>query len=88
MKHEFTLKRYDNLDELMLAGWNNSFEEYPITLEELKERIKERVDEVTLLEILDITVDELVERFEDKIDDRFDKLASSLQEDSEEEASV
>lgn len=45
-----------------------------VTLEELKERLKDRVDETTLLEILDISTDELVERFEDKIDDRFDKL--------------
>lgn len=59
-----------------------------ITLEELKERIKEQVDETTLLEILNITVDELVERFEDKIDDRFDALSRAYYEGSEEEAEV
>lgn len=45
-----------------------------VTLEELKQKLKDHVDETTLLEILDINSDELVERFEDKIDDRFDKL--------------
>lgn len=49
-----------------------------ILLEELKERMANRLDEGTILEILQITAEELVERFEDKIDDRFTELCSEL----------
>lgn len=48
------------------------------TLEELKERIANRLDEATIIETLQITAEELVERFEDKIDDRFDRLCADL----------
>jgi len=48
-----------------------------ITLEELKEWLS-RIDEVTLLEILDISSEELVERFTDEIEDNYDKLKGIL----------
>lgn len=48
------------------------------TLEELKEKLVEVVDETLLLEILNITSSDLVERFEDKIDDQFDRLVADL----------
>lgn len=56
-----------------------------VTLEELKTRLAERLDESSLLEVLDINAEEIVERFEDKINDRFDKLSGELfdEEDSE-----
>lgn len=45
-----------------------------ITLEELKEQLKERVDPDLLLEELNISTEELVDRFEDKIEQRFNRL--------------
>ena len=50
----------------------------PLTLEELKEKLAEQLDEVTLLEILGITSYDLVERFEDLIEDKFDKLEKEI----------
>ena len=44
-----------------------------LTLEELKERLV-RLDEITLMELLDIHSDELVEAFEDKIEENQEKL--------------
>jgi len=53
----------------------------PLTLEELKEKLAERVDEVTLLELLGITSYDLVERFEDVIEDKFEKLEKEIDDD-------
>jgi len=50
----------------------------PLTLEELKEKLAEQLDEVTLLEILGITSYDLVERFEEVIEDKFDKLEKEI----------
>lgn len=44
-----------------------------MTLPELFEQLK-RVDEVTLLEILNISAEDLVDRFGDVIEDKFDTL--------------
>ena len=44
-----------------------------LTRWDLKERLK-RLDEVTLLEVLDISSEELVERFEDLIEDKYEQL--------------
>lgn len=49
-----------------------------ITLVELKQRLADEFDEVTLLEILDIKADEIVERFDDKIEAKFNKLVNDL----------
>jgi len=49
-----------------------------VTLEELKEKLKARVDEITLLEILEISSEELVDRFEDFIENKFDKLVAEV----------
>ena len=43
------------------------------TLEDLKENLK-RLDEVTLLELLELTSDDIVERCADLIEDRFNTL--------------
>lgn len=48
-----------------------------ITLEELKEWLS-RIDEVTLLELLDISSEEIVQRFTDEIEDNYDKLKGIL----------
>jgi hypothetical protein len=45
----------------------------PLTLEEIKERMK-RWDELTLLEELNIRSEDLVERFDDYIEDQADRL--------------
>jgi hypothetical protein len=50
----------------------------PLTLEELKEKLAEQIDEITLLDILGITSYDLVERFEDLIEDKFDKLEKEI----------
>jgi hypothetical protein len=45
-----------------------------LTLEELAARVAERVDEITLLELLDINAEELVARFMDKLEGQYDNL--------------
>ena len=55
-----------------------------LLLTEIMERLK-RLDEVTLLEVLEINSEELVERFTDKIEERADELESELEEFNEEE---
>ena len=57
---------------------------YSLTLQELKERLK-RLDELSLLELLDVTSEELVEMFVDRIDDNFDRLMNEVDYDGEEE---
>jgi hypothetical protein len=54
-----------------------------LTLEELKERLAERLDEITLLELLNITSYDLVERFSDLIEDNYDKLQKEINDDYE-----
>lgn len=50
-----------------------------IDLDELKEHIKEHVDEVEFLELLDLKVEDLVEAFEDRIADKKTYLESKLE---------
>ena len=54
------------------------------TFEEVKEQLK-KIDEVSLLEILDIHSDELTDRFEDKIEERIESLAQEFEDEDEEE---
>ena len=54
-----------------------------LTLEELKQKLAERLDEVTLLDLLGITSYDLVERFEDLIEDKYDKLLKEIEDDYE-----
>jgi hypothetical protein len=49
-----------------------------VTLEELSQRIAERLDEETILEVLEIDSFELVAQFKDKIDERYDRLVADL----------
>lgn len=44
------------------------------TLEELCEKLKERVDPDFLLDELNISTEELVDRFQDKIEQRFSRM--------------
>lgn len=45
----------------------------PLTLEEIKERMK-RWDEITIIEELSIRSEDIVERFDDYIEDQADRL--------------
>jgi hypothetical protein len=49
-----------------------------ITFEELKEKLQ-RVDEVTLLELLEIRTDDIIERFEDYIEDKQEQLLKEIE---------
>lgn len=49
-------------------------------LEEIKTQLAERVDEVTLLEVLEIDSQMLVDRFSDLIEKDIDKFAQVLEE--------
>jgi hypothetical protein len=49
-----------------------------LTFEELKEKLQ-RVDEVTLLELLEIRSDDIIERFEDYIEEQQDKLMREIE---------
>ena len=44
-----------------------------------------KLDEITLLEVLDITSEDIVDRFSDKIEDNYDKLAEEFTTYTEEE---
>lgn len=56
---------------------------HSLTLEELKEKLADRLDEITLLELLGITSYDLVERFSDVIEDHYDKLMKEIDDDYE-----
>jgi ribosome assembly protein YihI (activator of Der GTPase) len=55
-----------------------------LTILDLFEKLK-RLDEISLLEILNITAEELVDRFEDRIEAMFDQLVDELDDTKEEE---
>ena len=55
-----------------------------LTLLELQERLK-RLDELSLLELLNITSEEIVEMFIDRIEDNFDQLVDEVDYDGEDE---
>jgi hypothetical protein len=38
----------------------------------------EKLDEITLLEVLDISSEEIIAKFQDKIDDNFEELSEDL----------
>jgi hypothetical protein len=57
---------------------------YPLTLQELQERLK-RLDELSLLELLDITSEEIVEMFVDRIENNYDQLMNEVDYDGEDE---
>ena len=54
-----------------------------VTLEELKECLAQRVDEVTLLEVLNINATDIVEAFEDRVEDKFDLLVTEYFDDTD-----
>ena len=48
-----------------------------LTILDLFDKLK-RLDEISLMEILEITSEELVDRFEDRIEAMFDQLAYDI----------
>lgn len=52
------------------------------TFQEVCEEL-EKLDEVSLLEVLNITSKEIVERFEDKIEDNFEELEQDINDNKE-----
>lgn len=52
-----------------------------LTIEELKEKLACRLDEETLLDILEINTFDIVDRFEDKIELKLDQLLKEFEED-------
>ena len=55
-----------------------------LTFIEVCEELK-KLEETSLLELLDITSDEIVDKFQDKIEDNFDHYQTIMQEDKEED---
>lgn len=51
-----------------------------LTINEVTERLQ-RLDEVSILEVLDISSEDLVERFTDFIEIRYEELAEELDDD-------
>jgi hypothetical protein len=49
-----------------------------ITLIELREKIADNYDEITILELLEINAEDLVVAFSDRIEDRFEKLSAEF----------
>ena len=50
-----------------------------LTLRDLCDKLK-RLDEVTLLEVLDISSEDIVDRFEDMIEEHYDQLEKELED--------
>jgi hypothetical protein len=57
------------------------------TFSELCEELK-RIDEITLLELLEISSEEIVDKFEDKIEDKLDKLLYNIDSNEIEELNL
>jgi hypothetical protein len=55
-----------------------------LTILDLFDKLK-RLDEISLMEILEITSEELVDRFEDRIEAMFDQLVDEIDDTEEEE---
>ena len=55
-----------------------------ITLADVITHLK-RIDEISLLEVLDISSEDLVDRFVDKVEDKYDSLRADFEEDLEDE---
>ena len=56
-----------------------------ITLEELKEKIIEQIDEVDIIDLLGLTTEDIVNAFEHKVEELEDKIIKELELSSEED---
>jgi anion-transporting ArsA/GET3 family ATPase len=50
-----------------------------LTIDELKQKIAERVPELDFIDVLEITTEELVEAFLDKVIDNYEKFQDMLE---------
>lgn len=50
-----------------------------LTLKDVIERLK-KIDEVSILEVLEISSEDIIDRFEDKIEDNFNELQEDLED--------
>jgi hypothetical protein len=50
-----------------------------LTLQELKEKVIEQIDEVDLLEILNLNTEDIVNAFEDLVEDNMEKIEELLE---------
>ena len=55
-----------------------------LTLPELSEKLK-KVDEISLLEVLEITSEDIVDKFQDVIEEKQEELEEELEEEEEQE---
>ncbi len=53
-----------------------------LTLSDVINHLK-RIDEISLLEILEISSEDIVDRFQDKIEEKYDSLKEDFEEESE-----
>jgi len=51
----------------------------PLSIEEVKEKLRKLCDETTVLEILNLTIEDILERFPDAILKRYSFIASELE---------
>ncbi|UOF82011.1 hypothetical protein [Caudoviricetes sp.] len=54
-----------------------------VTLVELRMRLAEQFDEVTLLELLNINSYDIIEAFAERVEDNYDRLLEELEEASD-----
>ena len=57
-----------------------------VTLVELRLKLAELFDEVTLLELLNINSFDLIEAFAERVEDNYEKLIAELEEESDPDA--
>lgn len=50
-----------------------------LTIDEMKEKLVEQVDEVTLIDWLEVNAEDIVNAFEDRVVTNYDKLLGELE---------
>lgn len=54
-----------------------------LSIHELSEKLKQEVDEISLLEVLNISAEDIVERFQDRIEERYGRLVADFSDGEE-----
>ena len=63
--------------KFMRSITRKNYKMFPLTLEELRERLKS-LDEITLVELLGLTTEDLLKAFSDLIEDNFESLINEV----------
>lgn len=50
-----------------------------LTIEELKEKIIDQIDEVDIIDLLGLTTEDIVNAFEDRVEDKQSKIIKELE---------